>query len=157
MKAVLVVDGKKRCSRCEQDRPVAMFDRYRRSPSGLAGWCKPCAKQYREPSRDAHRVYVKKHYEANRDLYLARTKVSRYKITLEEYRSLCGAQNDLCAICSRPETRKINGRVTALSVDHDHATGKVRGLLCHGCNVGLGGFRDQPELLVKAINYLREG
>lgn len=49
---------------------------------------------------------------------------------------------------------KICGQLKKLNVDHDHATGEVRGLLCHGCNVGIGFFRDSPELLRSAIDYL---
>lgn len=56
-----------------------------------------------------------------------------------------------CDICGSPPT----GRVKRLSIDHDHATGAFRGLLCNLCNTGLGMFKDDPKLLEKAILYLR--
>ena len=73
-------------------------------------------------------------------------------------------QNGLCIICQtecsrtkRPAKLRQNdsGFVTRLSVDHDHETGKVRGLICHLCNIGLGSFHDDPELLENAAKYIR--
>ncbi len=64
------------------------------------------------------------------------------------YERLLAAQNGGCAICGK----EANGN--RLSVDHDHGTGRVRGLLCQQCNTGLGGFRDDPALLERAIAYL---
>lgn len=59
-----------------------------------------------------------------------------------------------CAICSKTEPKATSlGRVY-LHVDHSHATGKVRGILCDDCNHGLGKFHDKPDLLVRAIKYL---
>jgi hypothetical protein len=57
------------------------------------------------------------------------------------------AQSDLCAICSTSIAESVH-------VDHDHATGKVRALLCPPCNKGLGHFRDDPALLLAAATYL---
>jgi len=57
-----------------------------------------------------------------------------------------------CAICRAPNG---GGRHGQLHIDHDHVTGRVRGALCDGCNLGLGKFRDDPALLEAAIRYLR--
>lgn len=79
----------------------------------------------------------------------------RYGIEPQEYGDLWRAQSGLCAICGLPETRvHRDGALFQLSVDHDHSTGEVRGLLCHGCNVGIGGLRDDISNLAKAIKYL---
>jgi hypothetical protein len=64
-------------------------------------------------------------------------------------------QGGVCAICEKKETRKYKGKIIRLSIDHNHKTGEIRGLLCHGCNVGIGHFSDSIEFLLKAINYLR--
>ena len=77
-----------------------------------------------------------------------------YKITAEDYEALRAAHDNLCAICRQPETRKKNGHVKALALDRDHATGEVRGFLCRQCNSGLGCFKDRPDLLTAAIDYL---
>ena len=64
-------------------------------------------------------------------------------------------QNYACAICKKPETSLWHGEPRELAIDHDHRTGKVRGLLCHRCNKALGEFRDDISLLQSAINYLK--
>jgi len=74
-----------------------------------------------------------------------------YGITIQEYDSLYAKQNEGCAICQSPTGS--NGK--RLAVDHDHQTGEVRGLLCDDCNTGLGKFKDNPNLLATAINYLK--
>lgn len=77
-----------------------------------------------------------------------------YGITQEEYEELKAQQGDVCAICGQPEVRVHKGIKVDLCVDHDHETGKVRGLLCARCNHGLGNFKDSPENLSNAIDYL---
>jgi hypothetical protein len=77
-----------------------------------------------------------------------------YGITLVQYEEMWLQQDGLCKICNQPETNIIRGKLLHLSVDHDHTTGKIRGLLCHHCNKALGGFKDSPDLLQRAINYL---
>lgn len=75
------------------------------------------------------------------------------------YEELVKRQGEVCAICGKPETVKIapsqGGGISRLSIDHDHNTGKVRGLLCHNCNNGIGRFMDDVEFMLKAIRYLR--
>ena len=78
----------------------------------------------------------------------------RYGITLEIYSQMLEAQNNVCAICHLPESRKSRSGSYILSVDHDHKTGKVRGLLCHRCNNCLGTLKDNTQILQSAINYL---
>ena len=70
-----------------------------------------------------------------------------YGITIDEYKAMEAAQGFVCAICSQPAE-------DTLCVDHCHSTSKVRGLLCRKCNTGLGCFKDNPELMVKAMAYL---
>jgi len=78
----------------------------------------------------------------------------KYQMTIEDYEKMYDEQNGVCKICGQPETKKYNGKVVELAVDHCHETGKVRGLLCNKCNVALGGFQDSPTLLASALNYL---
>lgn len=83
---------------------------------------------------------------ARRDLVLRST----YGISLAEYDDMLESQSGSCAICST--TPEENGR--RLDVDHCHETGRVRGLLCASCNLGIGKFKDNPSLLAEAIKYL---
>jgi hypothetical protein len=78
-------------------------------------------------------------------------------ITIEKFNSMRSSQNNLCAICGEPEKRKTaRGNICELTVDHSHKTNKIRGLLCHKCNVALGLFNDDINIISKAINYLKE-
>lgn len=77
-----------------------------------------------------------------------------FGITLNDYNQMCEKQNNLCAICNKSETKKHGDIVRKLAVDHDHSSGKIRGLLCTRCNAGIGSFEDNIELLNDAINYL---
>lgn len=94
------------------------------------------------------RAVVAERKEAAHGRYVDRT----YDISAEEYKILYEAQGGRCAIC-----RRATGATRKLAVDHDHKTGKVRGLLCKPCNrYGLGFFaRDNPEVLERAAAYLR--
>lgn len=75
----------------------------------------------------------------------------KYGITIEDYNKMFDLQKGKCAICgSHQDNLKF-----VLCVDHDHTTGKVRGLLCHNCNAGIGNLKDNIDLLSKAIEYLK--
>jgi hypothetical protein len=78
----------------------------------------------------------------------------KYGITLGEYEALLESQGGVCAICGEPELAANQYGPLPLAVDHCHGSGAVRGLLCSGCNTGLGKFRDDPELLRAASRYL---
>lgn len=73
----------------------------------------------------------------------------RYGLAEGEYRLILAAQGGFCPICLR-----ANGRTRRLSVDHDHRTGDVRGLLCRPCNDMLGHARDDPTFFARAATYL---
>jgi len=75
----------------------------------------------------------------------------KYGISLNEWKQIFEAQDYKCLICKATEP---SGR--GWHTDHDHNTGKIRGILCNHCNVGLGAFKDSPELLIEASNYLRK-
>jgi hypothetical protein len=83
------------------------------------------------------------------ECWAAHNRFRNHGLGAETYRAMVEDNNDRCVICSEPESIREN-----LSVDHDHVTGMIRGLLCHSCNVGLGHFRDNPELLRAAADYM---
>jgi len=82
------------------------------------------------------------HHGSTRNYHLKR----RYGIGVAEFDALLASQGGVCAIC---------GTLKPEHVDHDHAYGNVRGILCFNCNGGLGQFKDSPDLLQNAIGYLR--
>lgn len=131
-----VFTARKRCSEACVTR-VRCHPERRHYGHGLCG---PC---YRE----THRV--------RRAADGVRRRLRARGLSLEDYARMLKAQGGVCAICQRPERRRIRGKVTALTVDHDHATEEVRGLLCYGCNVSIGHLSDSPESLSRAIAYLK--
>lgn len=90
-----------------------------------------------------------------RDSGVARSRKYVYGITDLEYRALLEKQHGKCAVCGNGETQMGNGgKVRNLGVDHCHDTGKIRGLLCHNCNVAIGHAQDDPALLRRMAAYL---
>ncbi len=74
----------------------------------------------------------------------------KYGISLNDYKDLLSKQDGLCAICRKPESN----RYKMLSVDHDHVTGSVRGLLCQKCNIAIGFLGEDPDTMNRAIDYV---
>lgn len=140
----------KRCSKCKQHFPRTDFyvlthpvygRRYR------ASQCKRCAVKS-----------VKEKYACpeGRKRILASQRKANYGISQAQYEAMRVAQNGLCAICKQPEEAKRRGVILSLAVDHCHSTGQIRGLVCRSCNSGLAQFRDSPERLLAAVDYLRK-
>ena len=100
----------------------------------------------REARRAAGRVAYAKNKDRMRDARLR----SVFGISLDEYAAMLSDQGGTCAIC-----HKTCASTRGLAVDHDHQTGRVRGLLCMNCNNGLGHFKDDPDLFAAAAEYLR--
>ena len=107
-------------------------------------------KRYREENKEkiaSHKLAVKESDRAHNILKI-------YGLEKKEYDEMLKKQNGKCAICGKDSVRK--NRNIALSIDHDHETGKVRGLLCTKCNNALAFARDDVEILEKASKYLLE-
>lgn len=103
---------------------------------------------YRILNKEQIRVKNQKVYQKNKSKYSHRSLVKNYGITLEQYNQILLKQGSVCAICGGLNKNR------RLCIDHDHKTGKVRGILCDNCNKGLGNFLDTPTLLLKAVKYL---
>ncbi len=81
----------------------------------------------------------------------------KYGIDLDAYEEMLRKQNGVCLICGKSETKKTRyGGISTLHVDHDHITGRIRGLLCHKCNCAIGMFCEDIQILEKAIKYLSQ-
>jgi hypothetical protein len=125
--------GKKWCPACEAFKSLDEFGRNKSSRDGLTAYCKPC---HNRIGREAKQRL----YGSTREYHLRR----RYGITSADVDAMIEAQGGTCAVCpGKPE-----------HVDHDHETGKVRGVLCFNCNQALGNVRDDPDVLHGLIAYL---
>lgn len=165
----------KKCIACRTEKELTEFYPRKDSLDGHRNNCKICKdktdKKYNELNKEKikeryrqrytsdqfkikHKKYRDSHKEQSRNSVL----IKKYGITLYQYKNMFKAQDGLCAICFNPETaREVrNKKIRTLAVDHDHVTGKVRGLLCGNCNHMIGQSKDNIETLQKAINYLKE-
>jgi len=134
------------CSKCNIEQPKEEFGKHKRQ-------CRTCRREYQKKYYISNEDYRLKHVLKNKTqeskLKAKDTELKRiYGITLEEYNKVLEEQEGVCKIC------KCSDPVRRLAVDHDHATGKVRGLLCNNCNRGLGHLKDDPKILTEAIKYL---
>ena len=159
----------KRCTSCGEEKPVTEFHVASSRRGGRRSHCKECvsfySKSYREQDPLKFKEANKKWADANPEKikeYIKRSNDKRqvwrrnyrmnkrYGLSLIDYNAMVESQRGLCAANGCLET-VYGGR---LSVDHDHSTGKVRGLLCHGCNSALGRVDDSIEKLKGLIAYL---
>ena len=100
------------------------------------------------------RNYQSRYREANAETLRHKERERKFGINSETYAQMLQNQNGVCAICGNPETATRLGVVRALSVDHCHTTGRIRGLLCSDCNTGIGKLKDDTKILQSAIRYL---
>ena len=119
------------CEKCGRDR--------------LGNPCRTCGSTDRDKFRKCKRCASKRVRECARR--------REYGMSKGQYQSMLSCQSGLCAICIKPETITQHGKAISLSVDHNHETGSVRGLLCGNCNRGIGCLRNADNMR-RAIEYL---
>lgn len=145
-------DGLKVCPKCNLPKEATEFNKS--SKGKLQGYCRPCMRIWNQENKGKKRTYSRVAYHKDLPKAHARDRKSKlwcnFRITPEDYSRMLAAQKGVCAICGLPE---LTDR--CLAVDHNHATGKVRGLLCHLCNRGTGMFKDSIATLSAAIEYLK--
>lgn len=150
------LDGLKRCPQCGDTKPLSDFHNNKRSHDGLASYCKPCSvnsvRAYHQRNPQKHRDYNRNWDRANPGRKADSQLKTKYGIEPGSYDRMFKKQNGRCAICSSITPGKKEIR---FHVDHCHDTGKVRALLCSSCNTGIGQFRHDENLLLKAVDYLR--
>jgi hypothetical protein len=112
-------------------------------------------KQWRELNPEKVQEYRRRTWAKHHSKDWERQLRKRYGIDADTYERMFTEQNGLCALCGRPGSLRSDGRVERLCVDHSHATGQVRRLLCRACNFLVGRVETQPELHAKAVEYLR--
>ena len=126
----------KKCSKCGEIKPRSEFGRHAKEKWGIRPACKACYREQRStrgetPSTWAGHLRLK------------------YAMRVCHYENLSVQQGGVCAIC-----RSACATGKRLAVDHAHDTGKIRGLLCMGCNTSLGKLKDSPTVLASALRYL---
>ena len=158
---------KKRCSKCKQEKPLSEFYKRRKDGHLYNYQCKTCQDIYRKTHQVKIIKQAKKRYQVNKNEILEGMKEKRklprikeqsrvcrikykYGITADEHKQMYIDQNGQCAICEIPTA------YDRVCTDHDHQTGKVRGLLCRHCNLWMAAI-DSKDFLEKAIEYQKRG
>lgn len=131
----------KTCTVCGMDKPEEEFHWHNKEKGVRRAYCRVCRNK-----EEAKRQMTPEAVSKRKAYMLAKN----YGITQKEYDEQLKKQDYGCALCGSKATFR------ALAVDHYHSTGKVREILCSPCNQGLGLFKDNPELLEKAAEYLRK-
>jgi hypothetical protein len=130
----VVPEGSRWCPDCETFQSLACFPLNRSGKDGYGSYCKPC-------HNARTRANIKKNHGNTRNYHLK----GRYGLSPEDYERILLTQDGLCAGCRK---------VPPHHVDHDHKTGRVRGLLCFNCNQALGNVRDDVYVMRGLIGYL---
>lgn len=146
-----------------REQKVADNKAYAKTAAGQQSQLERAAR-YRQRHRDEIRKKnrIRMRSDSERAAQRRRQLKRLFGITVDQYAEMLAAQGGLCAICRQPETvpnrrspdERFHRDGCSLSVDHDHATGAIRGLLCSGCNGGLGRFKDSVASLRLAAEYL---
>lgn len=149
------------CNACGENKPYSEFNKNKEVHDGYRYTCKECRRLGKKSDPKFAKITRKKQDKSIRIPYgtKARTteatervqinRLAKYGLTVTQFNVLQDQQQNKCAICSKPLGEKF-------CIDHCHETGKVRGLLCYGCNSGIGLLNDDPALLTIAIEYLRQ-
>jgi hypothetical protein len=134
------------CTKCKVSKKVTDFYKDTRRKNGITSWCRECWKIQEAIRREKLGPKGRK----NRKLK------NLYGINIEQYQAMLKEQSNLCAVCGNKESmvNSKSNKVQKLCVDHNHTTGKVRGLLCTACNKGLGMLKDNPDIVLSGYNYL---
>jgi hypothetical protein len=128
----------KKCTKCGVEKPLSSYHKQKLGKNGLRADCKTCSLQ-------SNKNWAKQNWEKRRNINLK----CYYGFDFLQFKQMKDEQNNKCAIC---DIVFENEKHTHL--DHDHATNKIRGILCNHCNRGLGAFKDSIQLLTKAIEYI---
>ncbi len=143
--------GTRVCRLCRGNKPFSDFYRSNNRMDGYMRECKVCSntrvEKWVSQNPEKRKEIANKHWRNHRDSHRAYARFRKYGLGRDEYAALVEKHQGRCGICQREEK---------LTVDHCHATGKIRGLLCGDCNRALGLFRDNDESLLAAAAYIKE-
>lgn len=163
------------CRKCFNEKSFVEYRPQKRGKNGLRSWCRECEKQYnknlrrtdiqkyrqrdklkgrkfRNKNREKINIEAKERRRTNPEAMRNTDLKKNYGITLQRYNEMFQNQEGSCCICKKHQ----NEFSKRLSVDHCHKTGKVRGLLCNNCNLAIGLFDEDLNVIKNTIYYLEK-
>lgn len=135
----------KKCTRCDEIKPIDEFGVSNQNTGVRRSRCKPCSSAAAAESKKADPARAQRNS--------LRTRATALGLNPDTMELLFNNHNKLCDLCGKPQSTRGQSR---LHMDHDHVTGNFRGWLCGECNTGLGKFKDDPALLARAAQYVRD-
>ncbi len=164
-------DARRICTVCKEDKPISEFGKHACMSDGIRSDCKACGvkaaeehykkhpeqkktnnKRYRDRHKDKVNAMTRKWRKTNPEVTRKHNLKKYFGLSIQDYDDMYIKQGGRCAICGTHQS-ELSQR---LSVDHNHDTNCIRGLLCSSCNLALGGFGDSPDILRNAIKYLEQ-
>lgn len=133
---------KKKCSGCKKIKLLSEFTKRKTSKDGYHCWCKLCTNKYAKN-------YIKQHPDRAKKWDRKYNLKHRCGLQQDEFLQISKKQKGKCLICKK--------KVVRLCIDHNHKTGKVRGLLCQNCNAALGMVDENINVLKDMIRYIKNG
>jgi hypothetical protein len=146
---------KKICKTCKQEKELTEFYKDKSFKDGYRANCKPCKDistyAWRAKNKDRYNENMRKLRATDKEMFKNIDLKRTHGITIDDYNKMLKEQDHKCKICkkSNPSSKRT------LAVDHDHKTGKIRGLLCYGCNRALHTL-DNSDLFEAAVDYLNK-
>lgn len=146
------------CTKCNINKPINEFHAKKGGKFDKRADCATCVAKYQAnrrngPKRQSILEEKRKYSQAHPEIKRNSDYIKKYNITLEDYNSKLLSQSGCCAICGANNPN--NNQHKHLYVDHNHTTGKIRGLLCNPCNNTIGYSKEDINRLAKAIEYLK--
>jgi hypothetical protein len=143
----------KQCPRCKE---VLSTDEFKLFSNGKReSWCRTCKTEYNKgyvrKDYEAHKARMREYYWKNPEYWNEKRKEHTTGAPVGSYEFLFKEQNGQCYICNVTQGDKTGRR---LAIDHDHASGEIRGLLCTNCNQGVGSFAHNPYLMISAAEAM---
>lgn len=171
----------KLCLTCKIEKSSDCFHKAKKEKDGLQYHCIECSKKYhadrytsqkekimgqiaayragnKDKLNEAGKVWRGKNKSKVKEYQRSSNLKKNFGLSVADYEKMAVAQNNACAICLATETfiHNATGQVARLAVDHCHASGKIRKLLCANCNRALGLFSDNADTLARAAQYIKD-
>jgi len=162
------------CTKCKQDKELKEFNVRSNSKDKHTWECRECnrqrikehslkditrararRKQWNEDNPEKYKKICQKMYIKHKARFKAQNLKTMYNLDYKEFLRIKGEQGNRCAVCGEMEIARYGGVRKELSVDHDHDTGIIRGLLCSKCNTAIGLLNENEELCMKVAAYLQ--